>query len=103
MHEFPDRTLRPIIHVSKAFNSAQKNYSQIEKEAEVLVFTVKRCHKYLFGRRFEIHTDHKPLLIIFGLKKSILVITASPAASRFNSARLRLRRKIHQYRELRLR
>lgn len=77
MHEFTDRSLHPIVHVSKAFNAAQKNYSQIEKEAEALVFTVKRCHKYLFGRRFELHTDHKPLLTIFGSKKGIPVVTAS--------------------------
>lgn len=77
MHELPDRSLHPIIHVSKSFNAAQKNYSQIEKEAEALVFTVKRCHKYLFGRRFELHTDHKPLLTIFGSKKGIPVVTAS--------------------------
>lgn len=77
MHEFPNGSLHPIIHVSKAFSAAQKNYSQIEKEAEALVFTVKRCHKYLFGRKFELHTDHKPLLTIFGSKKGIPVITAS--------------------------
>lgn len=77
MHEFADGTLHPVLHVAKAFSAAQKNYSQIEKEAEALVFTVKRCHKYLFGRRFELHTDHKPLLTIFGSKKGIPVITAS--------------------------
>lgn len=76
MHEFPDRSLHPIIHVSKVFNAAQRNYSQIEKKAKALVFTVKRCHKYLFGRKFELHTDHK-LLTIFGSKKGIPVITAS--------------------------
>ena len=77
MHEFSDGSLHPIFHVSKAFSAAQKNYAQIEKEAEALVFTVKRCHKYLFGRKFELHTDHKPLLKIFGSKEGIPVVTAS--------------------------
>lgn len=77
MHELTDRSLHPIIYVSKAFNAAQKNYSQIEKETEAIAFTVKRCHKYLFGRKFELHTDHKPLLTIFVSKKGIPVITAS--------------------------
>lgn len=77
MHELSDNSLHPIIHVSKSFTPAQKNYSQIEKEAEALVFTVKRCHKYLFGRKFELQTDHKPLLTIFGSKKGIPLVTAS--------------------------
>lgn len=33
---------------------------------EALVCTVKRFHKYLFGQKFTIFTDHKPLIGIFG-------------------------------------
>lgn len=41
------------------------------------MFAVKRFHKYIYGRKFELHTDHKPLLSIFGSKQGIPAYTAS--------------------------
>jgi transposase InsO family protein len=35
------------------------------------VWTVTKLHKYIFGRRFTLITDHRPLLSIFGSKKGI--------------------------------
>lgn len=61
----------------KSFTSAEQNYSQIQREAAALVFTVKKFHKYLNGRKFVLHTDHKSLLSIFGSKDGIPVYTAS--------------------------
>lgn len=77
MHEFPEGKLRPIFHVSQSFNSAERNYPQIQREAAALIFAVKRFHKYIYGRKFELHTDHKPLLAIFGAKSGIPQVTAS--------------------------
>ncbi|XP_018396948.1 PREDICTED: uncharacterized protein K02A2.6-like [Cyphomyrmex costatus] len=77
LHEFSDRTLHPIMYVSSTFTAAENNYSQIQREAIALVFAVKRFHKYIYGRKFELHTDHKPLLTIFGSKQGIPAYTAS--------------------------
>ncbi|XP_028966406.1 uncharacterized protein LOC100909061 [Galendromus occidentalis] len=40
-------------------------YSQIEKEALALVLTVERLHKFIWGRRFILQTDHRPLVALF--------------------------------------
>lgn len=77
MHRFADGTLHPVMFVSESFNSAERNYPQIQREAAALIFTVKRFHKYLYGRKFELQTDHKPLLSIFGSKDGIPAFTAS--------------------------
>ncbi|XP_017476105.1 PREDICTED: uncharacterized protein K02A2.6-like isoform X2 [Rhagoletis zephyria] len=70
-HIYPDGKDNAIAHASRSLTQAEKNYSQIEKEGLALVFAVVKFHKYLYGRKFYLHTDHKPLLAIFGNKKGI--------------------------------
>ncbi|CAH8528184.1 unnamed protein product [Schistosoma rodhaini] len=70
-HQFPDATEKAIMHASRTLTPAEKKYGQIEKEALALVFAVRRFHKFLYGRRFTLLTDHKPLLAIFGSKSGV--------------------------------
>ena len=67
----------PVAFVSRTLSKAEQNYSQIEKEALALIFGVKKFHKYLFGQRFALVTDHKPLLSILSGKTAIPSVVAA--------------------------
>ena len=59
------RSEKPIAFASRSLTSAEKNYAQLEKEGLAVVFGVKCFHQYLYGRRFVIYSDHKPLKHLF--------------------------------------
>ena len=60
-HRMPDGSERPVGFASRTLAKAERNYSQLDKEALAIIFAIKRYHQYLYGRHFEIKTDHKPL------------------------------------------
>lgn len=60
MQEF-DGVEFPIAYASKKLLPRERNYAIIEKECLAIVWAVKRFEFFLYGRAFEIHTDHLPL------------------------------------------
>lgn len=60
---------KPIAFASRTLNSTEINYSTIEKELLAIVWATKYFRPYLFGRKFKIVTDHKPLQWIMNLKE----------------------------------
>ena len=70
-HVQKDGTEKPIAFASRTLSSAERKYSQLDKEALAIVFGVKRFHHYLFGRSFSIASDHKPLQHLLSESRSV--------------------------------
>jgi len=79
-HRFKDGSERPIANVSKTLADAQRNYSQIQKEALAIVFGLKKFYQFIYGRRFILVTDHKPLIAIFRPEKETPALAANRLA-----------------------
>ena len=76
-HTMPDGTERPVAFASRTLSTSERNYSQVEKEALSLIFGIKKFEQYLYGHRFTLITDHKPLTTILGPKQGIPSIAAA--------------------------
>lgn len=76
-HREEDGREQPIAYASRTLSSAERNYSQLEKESLAIIFGVRKFHQYLWGRKFVIQTDHKPLLGLLGEDKGIPQMAAS--------------------------
>ena len=85
-HVMDDGTERPVAFASLTLLLSERNYSQVEKEALSLIYGISKFHTYLYGRKFVLVTDHKPLLTILGEKKGI----PSMAAARLQCLAIKL-------------
>ena len=79
-HRYQDGSERPIANASKTLTETQRHYSQIQKEALVIVSGLNKFHQFLYGRKFILVTDHKPLLALFGLSKATPALAANRLA-----------------------
>lgn len=66
--QFNDSGPRIITYASRSLSLTEQKYAQTEKEALALVWGVERFHYYIYGKEFELVTDHKPLEVIFAPK-----------------------------------
>lgn len=55
---------RPISYVSRSLLKEERNYFTYEREALAILYCVKQFKVYLWGRKFTIITDHKPLVFL---------------------------------------
>ena len=55
---------KPIAFASKALTETEQRYANIERELLALVFGCERFRTYLYGCKFQMESDHKPLEMI---------------------------------------
>ena len=68
LQEQTDKSFRPVAYGSRSLTDTERKYGQIEKEALAIVFGCEHFHMYLFGREFDLETDHRPLEHIYAAK-----------------------------------
>ena len=58
-------SMQPIAFASRTLSIAKKKYAQVDRECLAIIFAVLKFRQYLLGRKFDIRTDHKPLIHLF--------------------------------------
>ena len=88
-HRYADGSEKPIQNASKTMTKTQRKYPQIQKEALAIKYGIDKFHQFLYGRKFILVTDHKPLIAMFNPNKG----TPTLAANRLS----RWANQLHQY------
>lgn len=57
-----------VAYASRSLKPAETRYPVIDLELLAIVWAVKHFRPYLYGRKFKICTDHRPLVYLFGMK-----------------------------------
>jgi hypothetical protein len=67
----------PIMYLSRRLTSAERNYSNIEREALAIVWCTFRARHFLIGSRFTLKCDHQPLEYIFHPRRELPKVTSA--------------------------
>ena len=64
---------KPVIFASQALTRAEKNYQNSERECLATIWGMEKFHYFLYGKKFTLETDQKPLVSIY--KKHMVEIS----------------------------
>ena len=72
LSQIDDDTKKPsiIAYASRSLTTIEQRYSQTEREALAIVWGMEHFRLYLYGCKFDLITDHKPLELIYKNRKS---------------------------------
>lgn len=59
----------PISYASRTLNDHEKRYATVEKELLAIVWAVTYYRPYIYGRPFDLATDHQPLVWLYNKHK----------------------------------
>lgn len=68
---------RPIMFASRSLSKSEQRYSQLDREATAVYWAFRKFFMYIYGRKFTLLIDNKPLSYIFDSHKRLPTITAS--------------------------
>lgn len=63
-----DDKWKPVAYASRAMSSTEQRYAQVEKEALAVTWACEKFANFIIGMKFQIETDHKPLVSLLGTK-----------------------------------
>lgn len=58
----------PVAYFNQKLGDAEVRYSTIDAEALAVVEGVRAFDQYVYGHKFAIYTDHRPLVYVFACK-----------------------------------
>ena len=64
---------KPVMFASWALTGAEKNYQNLERECLATIWGMEKFHYFLYGKKFTLETDQKPLASIY--KKHMVEIS----------------------------
>jgi len=59
---------RPIMFISTTLSPTERRYTTTEKELYAIVFALDKFRPYIYGRKFNVYTDHRALIWLCGKK-----------------------------------
>ncbi|CAM4532914.1 unnamed protein product [Caretta caretta] len=70
MQKGPDQEFHPVVFLSKKLSERESNWSVTEKECYAIVYALEKLRPYVWGRRFNLQTDHAALKWLHTVKET---------------------------------
>ena len=77
LHILHDGVERPFGYASRTLTDREKQYSILDKEALAIVYGITKFYQYIYGRKFVLRTDHKPLERILSPRREVPKMAAN--------------------------